>query len=99
MQNIKLRTPTDIGSLIKDRRKVLNLDQLELAKLIGVSRFWVNQTERGNPGASLGNVLRAFAVLGVELNSVGDTPSDIVPPVASPDINAIVERARRKDRS
>jgi y4mF family transcriptional regulator len=99
MQNIKLRTPSDIGALIKDRRRALSLDQAELAKLIGVSRFWVNQTERGNPGAALGNVLRALATLGVELNSASDVPTSAATPIVSPDINAIVESARKKDRT
>ncbi len=103
MLRITLRTPADIGALIKDRRRALGLDQAELADKVGVSRLWVNQVERGKPGASLGLILRALATAGVEL--IGDAadkagakrPSDGAP-VVSPDINAIVARARRKDR-
>ena len=39
--------------------------------MIGVSRLWVNQVEKGKPGASLGLVLRALDSLGVTLT--GDT--------------------------
>lgn len=104
MLRITLRTPADIGALIKDRRRALGLDQAELADKVGVSRLWVNQVERGKPGASLGLVLRALATVGVEL--IGDAPPGTAgvkrpsngAPVVSPDINAIVARARRKDR-
>ena len=100
---VTLRTSADIGALIKDRRRALGLDQAELAHQIGVSWLWVNQVERGKPGASLALILRALAAVGVEL--VGGTPgkgdaerpSDGAP-VVSPDINGIVARARRKDR-
>jgi HTH-type transcriptional regulator / antitoxin HipB len=96
MGNLRLRTPADFGALLRDRRKALGMDQAELAKAIGVSRYWVNQTERGNPGAALGNVLRALAVLGVELSTSNETPTPEAEPVTTPDINAIIERARRK---
>jgi HTH-type transcriptional regulator/antitoxin HipB len=94
-----LKTPADFGALITHRRRALGLDQASLAKKAGVSRLWINQVERGKPGASLGLILRALAVLGVELTAdasvvPGDVPSDL-----TPDIDAIIDRARRKDRS
>ena len=103
MPNVALRTPADIGALIRDRRRALGLDQADLADQIGVSRLWVNQVERGKPGASLGLVLRALAAVGVELtdqapNKTGAKRQSDAAPVISPDINAIVARARRKDR-
>jgi HTH-type transcriptional regulator / antitoxin HipB len=67
MVQIALRTPADVGALIKDRRRALGIDQAELAERIGLGRLWVNQVERGKPGASLGLVLRAFAALELEL--------------------------------
>jgi HTH-type transcriptional regulator / antitoxin HipB len=101
MNTIVLRTPSDIGALIKDRRRALGLDQAELAASIGVSRLWVNQVERGKSGAGLGLVLRALGAVGVEIKAYSDSeearPSTAVP-VVSPDINAIVANARRKVR-
>jgi HTH-type transcriptional regulator/antitoxin HipB len=101
IMNITLRTPADIGALIRDRRRALGLDQAELADRIGVSRLWVNQVERGKPGASLGLILRALIAVGVELTGgVADKkPLGDSAPVASPDIDAIIVAARRKDRS
>lgn len=69
MVQIALRTPADIGALIKDRRLALGIDQAELAERIGVGRLWVNQVERGKPGASLGLVLRALAAVGVDIKA------------------------------
>ena len=89
--------------MIKDRRRALGLDQADLAAQIGVSRLWVNQVERGKPGASLGLILRALAAVGVEITgdasgeAGGKRPYDGAP-VISPDINAIVAGARGKDR-
>jgi HTH-type transcriptional regulator / antitoxin HipB len=100
MARITLRTPADIGALIKDRRRGLALDQAELAQTVGVSRLWINQVERGKPGASLGLILRALAAVGVEIAaeaSDGKSRSDAAP-IVSPDINAIIAGARRRDR-
>ena len=67
MVQVVIRTYADIGALIRDRRRTLGLDQAELAERIGVGRLWVNQVERGKPGASLSLVLKALAALGIEL--------------------------------
>jgi HTH-type transcriptional regulator / antitoxin HipB len=101
MVQIALRTPTDIGALIKDRRRALGIDQAELAERIGVGRLWVNQVERGKPGASLGLVLRALAAVGVDIKAFTDEAREQsdYPPVVSPDINAILDNARRKVQS
>ena len=92
MSGTVLRTPANLGALIRDRRLGLGLDQAELAKRVGVSRLWINQVERGKPGASIGLVLRTLMVLGIELsaNPWNKTPA----PAATPDIDAIVEGAR-----
>src|SRR5258708_5927424 len=69
MTQLPLRTPAEIGALIRDQRRRLKLDQADLAQRIGVSRLWINQIERGKPGASLGLVLRALDAVGVRLMS------------------------------
>jgi HTH-type transcriptional regulator / antitoxin HipB len=101
MKQVTIRTPKDIGALIRDRRQALGLDQAALAEHIGVGRLWVNQVERGKPGASLALILRALAAVNVEVRGVTDhgaiQPSTITP-VISPDINAIVTSARSKSR-
>jgi HTH-type transcriptional regulator / antitoxin HipB len=100
MTQLKLRTPADVGALIRDRRRTLGLDQAELAERIGVKRLWVNQVERGKPGASLGLVLRALAAVDVDMQALTNDGSGTSkhPPIAGPDVNVIVENARRKAR-
>jgi HTH-type transcriptional regulator/antitoxin HipB len=94
MSGAVIRTPADLGALIRDRRHGLDLDQAELASRVGVSRLWINQVERGKPGASIGLVLRTLMVLGIELSP---TPRDRAPlSTTIPDIDAIVDAASDK---
>ncbi|MCA1544343.1 MULTISPECIES: type II toxin-antitoxin system Y4mF family antitoxin [Bradyrhizobium] len=88
-----IRTPGDLGAVIRDRRKRLKLDQATLAKRIGVSRQWVIEVEHGHPRAELALVLRALDVLGipVDVNSGGPTSRGSTSAV---DINAIVTKAK-----
>lgn len=89
-----VRTPGDIGAVIRDRRRQLKLDQAAFAKQIGVSRYWVIMIERGHPRAALSLVLRAVDALDIQLDaSIRETghrrPSAV-------DIDAIVAKAKRK---
>lgn len=96
---MRLRTPKDIGAAIRDRRRTLGLDQAELAEKVGVSRLWINQVERGKPGASLALVLRTLAAVGIELiTDDGERPREDAEAVVTPDINAIVQAARSKKK-
>ena len=102
MISLPLRTPADIGALIRARRRELGYNQTMLAEMAGVSRLWINQLERGKPGAGLGLVLRTLGALGIELTG-GDAGSgyDVdatLPRIITPDINAIIENARTVDR-
>ena len=76
--------------MIRDRRRARGMSQQVLARAIGVSRLWVNQVERGKPGAEMGLVLRALEVLKLRL-----TVEEAEDRRGGPDIDAIVERARR----
>jgi y4mF family transcriptional regulator len=64
-----IRTPADLGAIIRDRRKQLKLDQAALAERIGVSRQWVIQIEHGRLRAELGLVLRALDALDIQLDA------------------------------
>jgi HTH-type transcriptional regulator / antitoxin HipB len=94
MFNIPLRTPADIGALIWARRREIGISQARLAELVGVSRLWINQVERGKPGAGVGLVLRTLATLGIELSEFDPNFDTGIPPVIIPDINAIIENAK-----
>lgn len=90
-----VRTPADLGAVIRDRRKQLKLDQAAFAKRIGVSRYWVILIERGHPRAELALVLRAIDALNIRLDAtVSDT--DKRRPSSSVDIDAIVAKARKR---
>lgn len=62
-----IRTARDIGALIREERTNAGWDQKTLAERAGVSRLWINEVERGKPGASIGRILNTLAALGVEL--------------------------------
>lgn len=91
-----LRTPGDLGSAIRDRRRALHLDQDDLARQVGVSRKWLIDAEKGKPRAEIGLILRTLDALGLRLSlETGDRSAEkgAVPTV---DIDSIVDRARDK---
>lgn len=66
---MNLRNATDVGLVIRERRRALGLDQATLAQRIGVSRQWVVEIERGKPRAEVALVLTALRVLGLSVNA------------------------------
>src|SRR5262245_2344635 len=97
---IPVRTPKDVGALIRDRRRRLGLDQATLAECVGVSRQWIIDAEGGKARAPIGLLLRTLDVLGVTLAvDEGTWPAPAVRPGAAPDIDAIVRRSRKPVRT
>jgi HTH-type transcriptional regulator/antitoxin HipB len=91
---MRVRTPADLGAVIRDRRKQRKLDQAAFAKQIGVSRQWVIAIERGHARAELGLVLRAADALNIHLEaSAGQSGRHRSSAV---DIDAIVAKAKRR---
>jgi y4mF family transcriptional regulator len=93
-----IRTAADIGAIIRDRRHKLRLDQITLAKRVGVSRQWIVDIEKGKPRAGIELVLRTLAALDLSVTVSGQkTPrrTDAVPVV---DLDAIIATARRTKR-
>jgi HTH-type transcriptional regulator/antitoxin HipB len=85
-----VRTPADLGAIIRERRRQLKLDQAAFAKRIGVSRQWVIEIERGHARAELALVLRALDALNIQLDtSIGRRCPGTV------DIDAIVAKAKK----
>lgn len=95
-----VRTPSDLGLLIRERRRKLGLDQQELAKKVGVSRLWVIEIEKGKPRAEIGLVMRTLLALDLELDVSTEPAAAPVRrragAVSVPDIDAIVQKARVK---
>jgi HTH-type transcriptional regulator/antitoxin HipB len=96
---MRIRTPADLGTLIRCTRKKLRLDQSTLAKKIGVSRLWLIEIEKGKPRAEIGLILRALNSLHINLAAMAsDTPSRKHPDAAV-DIDRIVAAARSPQHS
>ena len=99
---MRVRTPSELGALIRDYRTRNKLDQKSLAVTVGVSRQWIVKVEKGKAGAPLGLVLRTLGALGIVLDAKQETPTSPKDKDKSHgagayvDINSIVARARKK---
>lgn len=60
-----IRTASDLGLVIRQRRKQQNLTQGALAKRVGVSRQWIVSIEQGGNRTELGRILRVLNTLGL----------------------------------
>ena len=99
---MRVRTPADLGALIRDRRMKLRLDQKSLAAKVGVSRQWIVEVEQGKPRAEIGLLLRTLSALGIDLDARTEESSKTKDKSLSHgvdahvDIDSIVASARRK---
>ena len=93
---MRIRTPIDLGAVIRDRRRRLQLDQKSLADKVGVSRQWIVEVEKGKPRAEIGLVLRTIEALGINL--AVDEPRRVTDQTSPPpvDIDAIITAARQR---
>jgi HTH-type transcriptional regulator / antitoxin HipB len=89
-----VRTPADLGVVIRDRRKQLKLDQAAFAKRIGVSRQWVIEIEHGHARAELGLVLRALDALSIRLDATTTDQANLRGS-GTIDVDAIVRKAKK----
>ena len=92
-----IRTPTDVGAVIRDHRCRRRLDQQALATKIGVSRQWVVEVEKGKARAEVGLVLRALDALGIALSIAGTDTAAAKNELPGIDIDEIVDKAREPD--
>jgi y4mF family transcriptional regulator len=99
---MRIRTPADLGALIRDHRTKLGLDQKSLAQKVGVSRQWIVDVEKGKPRAEIGLLLRTISALGIALDAEKEGPGKPKDTSLSHgadahvDIDSIVASARRK---
>src|SRR4051812_40632029 len=84
-----VKTAKDLGNLVHDRRKALNMTQAELAARVGVSRLWVNQVESGHGGAAVAKVLQLLSALGMMANL------DVAPRGGGAPVRDVVHQAPR----
>ena len=94
---MRIRTATDLGAFIRERRTALGMDQVSLAKKSGTSRKWLVEVEQGKPGAEIGLILRTLKSLeisiDVEADSQAETPSQ--GKEKAPDINSILDSLKK----
>jgi HTH-type transcriptional regulator / antitoxin HipB len=66
-----IRTPAELGALVRDHRKRLGATQIELAALADVGPRFIVELERGKPTLELGKVLRVLDRLGLRVEVHG----------------------------
>jgi HTH-type transcriptional regulator/antitoxin HipB len=99
---MRIRTATDLGAFIRERRTKLGWDQVSLAKKAGTSRKWLVEVEQGKPGAEIGLILRTLKSLEIsinlEANSEADSSVATPPPVKAkaPDINSVLDSLKKR---
>jgi predicted transcriptional regulator len=77
---MRIRTATDLGAFIRERRTKLGMDQTALAKMAGTSRKWLVEVEQGKPGAEIAGT------------SVATPP---VGKAKAPDINSVLNSLKK----
>ncbi|TNM62370.1 helix-turn-helix transcriptional regulator [Aliirhizobium smilacinae] len=64
----QVRSPADIGTLVRAARKEQNLRQDELAGVAGVGLRFIVDLEAGKPTAQIGKVLQVLQTLGCSID-------------------------------
>jgi HTH-type transcriptional regulator/antitoxin HipB len=94
---MRMRTATDLGAFIRERRTKLGMDQVALAEKAGTSRKWLIEVEQGKPRAEIGLILRTLKTLGVsidlQIDSLANATSN---DKASADINNVLSSLKKR---
>lgn len=67
MELVHIKSPSDIGALIKVRRKALGLSQSVLSSIAGVPQPNLSKIERGESSATMQTYLKLSEPLGIDL--------------------------------
>jgi len=65
---MEIRKIEDISTLVKKRRKELNLTQAECAAFCGVGLRFFSELENGKPSLHLGKVFQVLQTFGLKVN-------------------------------
>ncbi len=63
----RIKSPIELGNLVREARKRSGLDQATTADLIGVGPRFLGEVERGKPTVRLSLVLKVLERLGLEV--------------------------------
>lgn len=94
---MQLRTPFELGLLIRKARRSRGMTQQQLASAVGVGRQWIVALEAGKPRVQLDKVLQTLAALDLSLSIHGEgvsAPSGVDVGIDVPDIEAVLEAHR-----
>lgn len=89
---MRVRSPRDVGLLLRGRRKDLGWSQERLAREARVSRWWISAVESGRTRAELDLVLRTVEALGLvlDLRPEEPTPGSDAKPVCRIDLDDLL---------
>lgn len=95
---MRMRTATDLGAFIRERRTKLGMDQVALAEKAGTSRKWLIEVEQGKPRAEIGLILRTLKTLGVSIDLQIDSLANATSndKAASADINNVLSSLKKR---
>ena len=95
---MRIRTATDLGAFIRERRTRLGMDQIALAKKAGTSRKWLVEVEQGKPGAEIGLILRTLKSLEISINLAANTLVATPTPgkEKAPDIDSVLDSLKKR---
>ena len=91
-----VRTPRDLGLIIRENRRRLGLGQAELAQRVGVSRQWLLGVEKGKRRVDAALLLKTLTALGLSLDVRDDRATQAQQASRGVDIDAVVAAARRR---
>ena len=95
---MQVRTPVDIGLMIRQARRARGMTQQDLARAAAVGRQWIVEIEGGKPRAELGRVLQTLGALDLSLTIHGEGITELrepEEPVEHIDLGAVLEAHRR----
>ena len=92
-----VKSPSDLGHIVRDCRTRRGLTQAYLADQVGVSRKWLIDLEGGKRTADLSLVLRTLNVLGIELDA-RDRISGSKTRTGAIDLDALIAQSRNRER-
>jgi HTH-type transcriptional regulator/antitoxin HipB len=95
---MRMRTATDLGAFIRERRTKLGMDQVALAEKAGTSRKWLIEVEQGKPRAEIGLILRTLKTLGVSIDLQIDSLANATSndKAGSTDINNVLSSLKKR---
>jgi len=74
---MRIRSPKDLGALVRDYRKSQGLNQTAFARKLGVTQSYISQLENGKRTLQLGPVLRILCELGFSVEIGREEPKRI----------------------